>query len=333
MRTTIRDLSYENHDYSPFYLMQHRYIYRMKNTQFEVAIIGGASAGLSAALSLGRSARKTVVFDTGAPRNKPAAHAQNIFTRDGTPPLELLAIGREQLRKYPSVEIRAEKIVAAEKEGELFLLTTTGGDAYLVRKVILATGVADQLPAIPGIRELWGNKAIHCPYCHGWETKDGPAAIIGNDAGVVHQAPVILNLNKELTIFTNGKSTFDSEQHALFQKRGVPVIETPVVAVKDEGEGIRLILEDGQEYYKRVAYVRVEKLIFHNELAIQLGCELDEAGAVKVGEFQESTVPGVFAAGDLSHPMMHQVALAAAGGGKAGAFCNGQLCREDFEKA
>lgn len=307
--------------------MQHRYIYTMKNTLFEVAIIGGASAGLSAALSLGRSARKTVVFDTGNPRNKPAAHAQNLFTRDGTPPLELLSIAREQLKKYPSVEIRKEKVITAVKGGDRFLLTTAEGEEYEVRKVILATGVKDLLPEVPGVSELWGNKAIHCPYCHGWETKDGPAAIIGNDAAVAHQAPLILNLNKELTIFTNGKSTADIEP---LQRKGIQVIETPVTAVKDDGEGIRIVLADGTEHYKRVAYVRPLKLLFNNELAVQLGCELDEEGAVKVSEFQETTVPGVLAAGDISHPRMHQVSMAAAGGHKAGGFCNGQLCQEDF---
>src|SRR5690349_19664385 len=134
----------------------------MKNIQqFDVAIIGGASAGLAAALILGRSIRKTVVFDTGEPRNKPAAHAHNVFTRDGVSPLEILAIAKDQLKAYPTVSVVQERVVNAVKVDGGFRLETAAGGAFIVRKLILSTGVKDVLPEIAGIQALWGNKVIH----------------------------------------------------------------------------------------------------------------------------------------------------------------------------
>lgn len=305
----------------------------MKNIQqFEVAIIGGASAGLSAALILGRSARKTVVFDAGEPRNRPAAHAHNVFTRDGESPLEILATAREQLKVYPSVTIVPERVITAAKEDGLFRLETASGETFVVRKVILATGVKDILPEIEGIQALWGNKVIHCPYCHGWEVRNTPIAFIANDEVAAHQIPLLYNLNKDLTIFTNGTSTFSAEQQAKFRERGIRFIETQVIAIEDTADGIRIRLADGEAHDKHAAYVRPARLQFHNELAVQLGCELDESGAIKVDESQQTTIPGVFATGDVAHPMMHQVMVAVAGGLRAGGMCNAQISTEDFEK-
>lgn len=305
----------------------------MKNIQqFDVAIIGGASAGLAAALILGRSIRKTVVFDTGEPRNKPAAHAHNVFTRDGVSPLEILAIAKEQLKAYPTVSVAQDRVVSAAKENGAFRLETASGGTVVVRKLILATGVKDVLPEIAGIQALWGNKVIHCPYCHGFEVRNTPVALIGNDDMVFHQTGLIYNLNKDLTIFTNGKCAFSEEQQAKLQKQGIGLIETTVTAIEDEGDGIRIILADGTEHRRQAAYVKAVRMQFHTELAVQLGCELEEAGSIKVDEFQQTTVPGVFAAGDVAHPMMHQVMAAVAAGSKAGAMCNGQMAAEDFER-
>ncbi|PWV48864.1 NAD(P)/FAD-dependent oxidoreductase [Chitinophaga sp. S165] len=304
----------------------------MKNIQqFEVAIIGGASAGLSAALILGRSARKTVVFDTGEPRNRPAAHAHNVFTRDGVSPMEILATAKEQLKPYPSVVTVQERVLTAAKEEGVFRLETAAG-VYTARKVILATGVKDILPEIKGIQELWGNKVIHCPYCHGWEVRNTPVGFIANDEIATHQIPLLYNLNKDLTIFTNGKSAFSEEQHEKFRNRGIGFIETPVTAIEDVADGINIVLADGSVHHKYATYVRPVRLQFHNELAIQLGCELDESGAIKVDELQQTTIPGVLAIGDVAHPMMHQVMVAAAGGLRAGGLCNAQISAEDFEK-
>lgn len=292
---------------------------------FDTAIIGGASAGLAAALTLGRSARKTIVFDTGAPRNKPAAHAHNFLTQDGTPPLEILAIGRKQLKQYPSVQLEQDKVTAAVKKGPHFQLTTASGKQITARSIILATGVKDILQDIEGLEKLWGDKVVHCPYCHGWEMKDKPVAIIANGEDVMHMAPLVHNLNKDLVILTNGESTITA-------KMPVPVIEKSIRRIAEDGDGIKITFADGSTLSRGGAYLRVAGIRFHNELAVQLGCELTEAGSVKVDAFYQTTVPSVFAAGDLSHPGLHQVSIAAAGGHTAAATCNRMLCVEDFEQ-
>src|SRR5687768_10260342 len=141
------------------------------NTAYEAAIIGGSSAGLAAALTLGRFGRRTIVLDNGSPRNKPTAHAHNFFTRDGVPPSELLRIAREQLVPYTSVELHNLTISSAEKTEGGFQLTADTGERIQAKKIIITTGVKDTMLPIPGIQELWGKLVIHCPYCDGWEVK------------------------------------------------------------------------------------------------------------------------------------------------------------------
>ena len=306
------------------------YLYRM-NTAYDAAIIGGSSAGLSAALTLGRFGRRTIVFDNGAPRNKPAAHAHNFFTRDGVPPSELLRIAREQLVPYPSVELQPLTIASAEKTAEGFVLTATSGERITARRIIIATGVKDGMPAISGMQELWGNAVFHCPYCHGWEVKGEPVAIISNGDNALHYAMLVSKLNKDLVFLTNGPSTLTAEQTEKLKRTGFSIIETPIASLQKEGEGIRISFTDGSSILKKAAYYRSEKLHFRNELAQQLGCQLSDAGAVTVGPMYETSVPGVFAAGDISHDGLHQVSVAASGGHTAAAACNAQLCAEDFE--
>ena len=298
----------------------------------EVAVIGGSTAGLSVALTLGRSGRETIVFDTGTPRNKPARHAHNIFTRDGTPPLELLRIGREQLQPYPSVSFREMAITSVVAENGAFLLQSSQGETFRARRVIIATGVRDQLPDIPGIAGLWGNKVIHCPYCHGWEVKGEPVAILGNGELAYESAAMLSNWHKDITICTGGAPEFTPEQEQHLQRNGINVLPSPIQKIEDIPGGITITLTDGTALRKGAAYIRASKLDFQNELAIQLGCELSERGAIKVNGFFATTVPGVFAAGDVASDGHHQVAMGAAGGHTAGAACNNGLAKESFER-
>lgn len=298
---------------------------KKETIMLDTAIIGGASAGLAAAMTLGRSARKAIVFDTAEPRNRPAAHAHNFLTQDGTPPSEILAIGRRQLQQYPSVQIEQDKVISATKIGAHFQLETASGKQITARSIILATGVKDILPDIEGVEKLWGNRVVHCPYCHGWEMRNQPIAIIANGEDALHLVPMVHNLNKDIVILTNGKST-------ILEKLPVPVIEKNIRRMEEEGEGIKITFADGSTLSKAGAYLRVAGLRFHTALAEQLGCELTEAGSVKVDAMYQTTVPSVFAAGDVSHPGHHQVSMAVAGGHTAGAACNRMLCVEDFER-
>ncbi|RPD41396.1 NAD(P)/FAD-dependent oxidoreductase [Chitinophaga barathri] len=301
------------------------------NTAYEVAIIGGSSAGLAAALTLGRFARRTIVFDNGAPRNKPAAHAHNFFTRDGEPPAELLRIAREQLKPYPSVELHSITVASAEKNNGGFLLTTATGEHIQVKKIIITTGVKDVLPPVTGMQQLWGEAVFHCPYCHGWEVKGEPVAIIANGDAAWHFAQIVSRLNKNITFLTNGPSILSIEQTEKLQRKGFSIIETPLASIQKENNGIRISFADGTSIQKTAAYYRGEALEFRNEIAKQLGCQLGETGAVIINPMHETTVPGVFAAGDVSHERLHQVSVAAAGGHTAAGSCNGQLCAEEFE--
>ncbi|QEC45045.1 NAD(P)/FAD-dependent oxidoreductase [Pseudobacter ginsenosidimutans] len=304
-----------------------------KPMDFEVAIIGGASAGLSAAMALGRSIRKTIVIDGGSPRNKPAPHAHNIFTRDGTPPLELLDIAKAQLKPYTTVTFKTGKVISANLNNNLITLTTDSNETFTVRRLILATGLTDVLPAIKGFRELWGTKIVHCPYCHGYELKDQPVGILMNGKNAEHITPMVFNLNKSIHIFTNGRMEFSEQFLKWTNKQNIRITETEVDELADVADGVQVRLKDGSSYLVTGIYSKGDKYKFHNELAVQLGCKLSEEGAVQVDDMFSTTVPGVYAAGDLAHASAHQVIIAAAGGAKAGMACNNSLTMEDYEHA
>lgn len=300
---------------------------------FEVVIIGGASAGLSAAMALGRSNRQTLVIDSGNPRNKPAPHAHNIFTRDGTPPLELLKIAKSQLKIYPSVSFKNAFVTKAQKKNGAFQLTTDKEEVITARKLIIGTGVTDTLPDIKGFKELWGTKIVHCPYCHGWEQKDQSIGILLNGKNAEHLAPMVYNLNKEIHLFTNGKSKLSAPFTKWAQQKGINITETPVIELVNTKKGVTIKMKNGDEYHLYSIYSRGDAYKFHNELPVQLGCKLTDEGSVIVDDFFNTSVPGVFAVGDLSHPGAHQVIFAASGGAKAGMACNGALTMEDYEHA
>ncbi len=156
--------------------------------RYEVVVVGGGSAGLSTALVLGRSLRRTLVLDTGEPRNAPSSGVHSFFTRDGIRPEELLEIGREQLEPYPSVELRRARAVGAQGEDGDFELALDDGSSVRARKMVLASGVVDELPETPGFRELWGRGVYHCPYCHGWEVRDTPLAVLNSTERAAQQA-------------------------------------------------------------------------------------------------------------------------------------------------
>jgi thioredoxin reductase len=300
-----------------------------KNYQmvYDVIVVGGASAGLSAALVLGRMNKQALVFDTGQPRNRYSEHAHNLFTRDGAPPLQLLAIGRQQLSVYPSVAIKEHAINRIEQQAGHFALYDDTGAAYQTKKVILATGVTDVLPDIRGVQELWGKKVIHCPFCHGWEVKDQPVALIANGEVLEHMIPMLGALNKDITIVSNGAANVSDTFISQAKAKGIAIHEAKVSQVKDAGEQVQVLLENGQQIAVTAVYMKTQ-LQFNNQLAVQLGCALSPEGSVQVTENFETTVPGIFAVGDLSHPGMHQVIFAASGGAKAAMMIVRQLLME-----
>ncbi|HYI14449.1 MAG TPA: NAD(P)/FAD-dependent oxidoreductase, partial [Thermomicrobiales bacterium] len=188
---------------------------------FDTVIVGGGTAGLSAALVLGRARRRVLLVSDGPPRNAPADGAHGFFTRDGTPPYELLRIGREQLEPYATVELREIAATGMDRNNDEFTVTLATGEQVTTRTIVLATGVEDELPAIPGFAELWGRGIYHCPYCHGWEVRDQPLGVYASGEILMHLAPLIRNWSPDVTILTDGPDGLSESQLATLQRLGI----------------------------------------------------------------------------------------------------------------
>ncbi len=292
---------------------------------YDVAIIGGGAAGLSAALVLGRARRKVLVCDSGQPRNQPSHAVHGFFTRDGISPAELLHIGREQLAPYP-VEIVHSKVTDIIP-GQAFSITLEDGRTEQARKILLATGMQDKLPAIPGMADFWGSSVFLCPYCHGWEVRDQPLAVISSGEEGFMFTRTIRNWSADLVLCTNGESGLNAEQLAQLNRLSIRVIETPIQQLTGtDGQLQQLIFEDGTVLDRSALFVR-SQFYQHSPLAAQLGCQIDEHGLVKIDEKGFTGIPGVYASGDMA--TQSQVILAASSGAKAAFMLNFELIFED----
>ena len=301
---------------------------RSKNT-YDVIIVGGSVAGLSAALILGRSLRDVLVIDSGEPCNRQTPHSHSFMTRDGVPPAQLAALAREQALAYPTVGLLSDKVVAISRESDGFSLTTEQTQQFTTRKILLATGVYDIMPDIEGFAECWGRSVLHCPYCHGYEVKNEPLGVLINGDHTAEYAGLIQHWSGNLTLFTNGLATFDETQRTALQNLGVPFIETPLVSIDHQNGMMTAIqLQDGSQVPLSALFGPVPTRQ-HADLAQQLGCEFTPAGLIAVSAFGETNVPGVFAAGDNSSPMRQLVAASAAGS-TAGTFLNRELVNESI---
>lgn len=302
----------------------------MKLFDYEVAVVGGSHAGLAAAHTLGRSKRRTIVFDTGRPRNVAAFHSHNFSGREGESPVQLRAAAYRNLQLFPHVKLVQKAITHATVSTAGYQLTVAGNEAITVRKIILATGVTDHLPPIEGLAELWGRKVFHCTYCHGWEARDQRALVLVKGVIAWEVAMTISQWNHQLTFLLNGSAIEDTTKKEQLLQRGWQLIQTPVVRVTEYEGGVAVWLADGQMVTGPVAFSKPVRVQFNNELAGMLGCELSKSGSVLTDAGMQTSIRGVFAAGDLSHPGYHQVSEAISTGHKAAAFCNNQLCMEDF---
>ena len=299
---------------------------------YDVLIAGGGPAGLSAALLLGRSRRKVLVCDGGEPRNA-ASHASHSFlTRDGMPPLELRRIAREQLAPYPSVELCATDVVETVAADGQFEVMLGDGRHVVARKLVLATGVRDELPAIDGLAELWGTSVFHCPYCDGWEVRDRPLAVYPNSADpeiLLHMATLIRHWSRDLVLLTNGPASLNAEEREQLAAMGVVLREERITRLEsDNGALARIVFADGTALRRGALFVRPEQRP-RTELAVRLGCDLSDdspffPGLIRVDAAWQTTVPGVYAAGDVATPTQ-QVATAVSSGAIAGITANRAL--------
>ena len=278
----------------------------------DIAIIGGGPAGLQAALTAGRVGRQATLFDDGTYRNATVSHMHNVVTHDGTPPADFRAAARAELTAYDTISLREERVETIERDGDDFRLTLASGDVLSAYAVVLATGVRDELPPIPGLQNVWGDLAAQCPFCHAFEFKGKRIGIIGAGAAG-HYTALMGPIAGDFVVFAEGQ---ELPEGATVE---VPVLDARMTSVERAGDGLRVSLDDGTTQEVAVLFV-VPTLHQSAPFAEQLGLELNPSGCVRIDEFARTSVPGVTAGGDLAHlpafPMPMATVLMAAGGGQ-----------------
>jgi thioredoxin reductase len=286
---------------------------------YDVIIVGGGFAGMSAALQLARARRPILVVDAGQPRNRFAAASHGFLGQDGAAPAAIMREALRQLSAYPTVDFVHGRVAAARGEIDGFEVETEDGAVHAARRLVLATGVSDTLPAIPGLAERWGVSVMHCPYCHGYEVRDRRIGVVANHPMASHQALMLPDWGPT-TYFTQGMVTLDAELSAKLAARGVAVETTPVIEVLGEAPAISGVrLADGR-IAPLEAIFTAPTTAPASPLAHQLGCAFEDGMTgphVKLEAGQQTTIPGVYSAGDTASPM-HNATLASAAGVMAG---------------
>jgi thioredoxin reductase len=300
----------------------------MDTTGYDVVIVGGGAAGLSAALVLGRARRRIAVVDAGTPRNAPAAHMQGFLSRDGMPPAELLAKGRREVTTY-GVDLIDDTVVRIEPGFEVRLAS---GDTLNARRILVTTGLIDDLPDIPGVRDRWGKDLLHCPYCHGWEVRDQPLGVLGTNAGSILHAQIVRQWSDDVIYFRHTFPPTESEAAEL-AARGIRVVTGEVARIVIENDRLTGVeLDDGEVVHRSAVFVRPIMRPRPDHPLSSLGCEVDEAGFPVTGRTGLTSVPGVWAAGNAADPRA-QVITAAGQGSAAAIAINNDLVQDDVDQA
>lgn len=283
--------------------------------RFDVIIVGGSYAGMSAALQLVRARRSVLVIDSGTPRNRNAVVAHGFLGREGMAPADIAAQSRGELMRYPTLAWLTGRAIRAEVPGggKRFDIHCEGGQRFSARRLILAYGVTDTLPAIDGLAERWGRSVLHCPYCHGYELQEGRIGVVGcSDDGGAGQALLLCDWGN-VTLFCSDAARIDPAQKARLDACGVVIETTPVLRVDEQAT---VVLTDGRRVVTDALFVApVSRLSC--DLAQQLGCELQDAGCITADSAKQTTVEGVFACGDAAR-MAGNIALSVGEGALAG---------------
>ncbi|MFF4101701.1 NAD(P)/FAD-dependent oxidoreductase [Streptomyces sp. NPDC001903] len=315
----------------------------MQTGSFDVVVVGGGTAGLAGALTLARARRAVLVLDSGSPRNAPAAHLHGYLGRDGASPAELLAVGRAEVTGYGG-EIRsgaAGTVLAADRlPGGGFLLRCADGSAVRGGRLLIATGLVDELPELPGLRERWGRDVLHCPYCHGWEVRDDPVAVLATGPLAVHQAQMWRNWTDRVTLLTHTRR-LTGEERELLSALGIAVAEGEVTGLGTAGDRLAGVTLAGGAAVACRALVVAPRFTARAGVAASLGlpvATVERAGAA-IGTCLEAdpasgatALRGVWAAGNVAGPM-EQLAGAAAGGVRAAVAINTDLIEEEGRRA
>ncbi|WCM90422.1 NAD(P)/FAD-dependent oxidoreductase [Acidovorax sp. NCPPB 3576] len=300
--------------------------------QFDALIIGGSFAGLSAAMQIARARRNVCVVDAGAPRNRFAAASHGFFGQDGARPQDMIALARRQLMAYPSVTFKAGQAVDAQatghgsNDGNGFMVTMESGEQLTARKLLLATGVRDELPAIDGLPERWGATVLHCPYCHGYEVGGRPMGTLYAAPASVHHALLVSDWGP-MTLFLNGHGAPDAESLASLAARGISIEPARIARLEGYASALSGVRLDDGRFVPIDALFVPPRTHMVSPLAEQLGCAFDEGPSgpvIRTDATQQTTVPGVFAAGDAAMPG-HNATLASANGLMAGVWLHKAL--------
>jgi len=299
---------------------------------YEVLVIGGGAAGLAAAVALARSRRSVLVIDAGEPRNAPADGVHNVLTREGTPPMELLKLGREELRGYGG-EVREARAASMLREDDRFVVTLGDAGRVSARRVVVTTGRVDELPDVAGLRQRWGHDVLHCPYCHGWEVRDRAIGVLASSPMSVHQALLFRQLSDDVTFLVNGCG-LDDEARWQLDRAGIALVEGTVSAVEVEDDAICGVRLADDRVVAVEAVVVAPRMVARSEVLASLGAETREhpmgnGVQVVVDEMGQTTVPGVYAAGNVVD-ISAQVMGAAGAGTRVGAAVNIDLIMSDL---
>ncbi|MGW4035173.1 NAD(P)/FAD-dependent oxidoreductase [Streptomyces sp. NPDC004778] len=317
----------------------------MKQQRYDVVIVGGGAAGLSGALALGRARRSVLVIDAGEPRNAPASHVHNYLGRESTPPGELLAIGRGEAAGY-GAEIVEGRVASAERlpesgEGEQgFRVVTEDGRSVEARRLLVTTGLVDELPPVPGLAERWGREVLHCPYCHGHEVADRPIGVLATGPLAVHQALMWRQWSDDVTLFLHTGPEPTEEEYEQLAARGVAVVDGEVAGLEIADDRFTGVTLASGRVVPREALVVQARFTARSAVLESLGLEpvAQEMGGVVIGSYiptdptGATEVPGVWAAGNVTR-LTEQVIGAAAAGLMAGGAVNGDLITEDTRLA
>jgi thioredoxin reductase/SAM-dependent methyltransferase len=307
--------------------------------QYDVVVAGGGAAGLSGALALTRARRSVLVVDSGTPRNAPAGHVHNYLGREGTPPGELLAAGRAEVSGYGG-EIVAGEVVAARPADGGFVVDLADGRSVQARRLLVATGLVDELPAVPGVRERWGRDVLHCPYCHGWEVRDQPIGVLATSSFGVHQALLWRQWSADVTLFLHTAPEPGDEEAEQLAARGIDVVRGEVAGLETTGDRLSGVRLASGRVVPRAAVVVAPRFTARSGLLASLGLAAVEqemggvvyGSAVPADPSGATTVPGVWVAGNVTD-LRAQVISSAAAGLNAAAALNGDLIAADTRAA
>ena len=311
----------------------------MREDGYDVVVVGGGAAGLSGALTLARAGRSVLVVDDGRPRNAPAGHVHNYLGREGTPPAELLAIGRGEVAGYGG-EVVDGRVSGARREDDGFVVLLDGGREVRARRLLVTTGLVDELPDVPGVAEGWGRDVLHCPFCHGAEVRDRPVGVLGTNALAVHQALLWRQWSADVVLFRHASPEPTEQERERLAARGIALVEGRVAGlVRDGGRLTGVRLADGS-VVEREAVVVAPLFTARAGVLAGLGLAAEDrvrdgvpfGSAVPAGPTGATAVPGVWVAGNVADPTA-QVVVAAASGLTAGAHLTADLAEEDTDRA